>query len=146
MKRSTNRRRKKFVKRSARKAAAKVNNRDLSLERLDDRLLLDADGLAITSPSTGSIRSGLTDVMNVTADDPAATFSISGGDDAGQFSIDPASGALSFNSPPDHGSPVRLLVPGSFGYKSIKWLTRIEATDVDEVFGSYQEQLEYWHS
>ena len=44
---------------------------------------------------------------------------------------------------PEHGSPVRLLVHGSFGYKSIKWLSRIEATDIDEVFGSYQEQLGY---
>ena len=36
----------------------------------------------------------------------------------------------------DHGGPVRLYVPSMFGYKSIKWLSMIEA--VDEV------QLGYW--
>ena len=44
---------------------------------------------------------------------------------------------------PEHGNPVRLLVPGSFGYKSVKWLSRIEVSGIDEVFGSYQEQLGY---
>lgn len=44
---------------------------------------------------------------------------------------------------PEHGHPVRLLVPGYFGYKSIKWLDRVEATGNDTVFGSYQEQLGY---
>lgn len=43
----------------------------------------------------------------------------------------------------EHGNPVRLLVPGSFGYKSVKWLTRVEASGLDETFGSYQEQLGY---
>ena len=38
-----------------------------------------------------------------------------------------------------HGGPVRLLVPGKYGFKSLKWVDRIEATDSDEVFGSYQE-------
>ncbi len=43
----------------------------------------------------------------------------------------------------EHGNPVRLLVHGSFGYKSVKWLTRVEASGVDIPFGSYQEQLGY---
>ena len=43
----------------------------------------------------------------------------------------------------EHGNPVRLLVPGAFGYKSVKWLNRIEASGLDETFGSYQEQLGY---
>ena len=43
----------------------------------------------------------------------------------------------------EHGHPVRLLVPGYYGYKSVKWLNRIEATADDTVFGSYQEQLGY---
>ncbi len=38
-----------------------------------------------------------------------------------------------------HGGPVRLLVPGRYGFKNLKWVDRIEATDNDEVFGSYQE-------
>jgi hypothetical protein len=36
----------------------------------------------------------------------------------------------------DHGGPVRLYVPGMFGYKSIKWLSRITLTN--------QLQLGYW--
>ena len=42
---------------------------------------------------------------------------------------------------PAHGAPVRLLVPGHYGHKSIKWIERIEATDDDSVFGTYQNAL-----
>ena len=31
----------------------------------------------------------------------------------------------------EHGSPVRLLVPGIYGMKNVKWITRIEAVDFD---------------
>lgn len=41
----------------------------------------------------------------------------------------------------EHGRPVRLFVYNSYGYKCIKWITRIEATDSDEEFGTYQEVL-----
>jgi DMSO/TMAO reductase YedYZ molybdopterin-dependent catalytic subunit len=41
----------------------------------------------------------------------------------------------------DHGGPVRLYVPSMFGYKSIKWLSRIEA--VDEASLGYWEQNGY---
>ena len=44
---------------------------------------------------------------------------------------------------PQHGSPVRLLVPGHYGYKSVKWIERIEVTTDNAVFGTYQEQLGY---
>ncbi len=44
---------------------------------------------------------------------------------------------------PDHGFPVRLVVPGQYGYKSIKWLTRVEAVASDAAFGSYQDMLGY---
>jgi len=30
---------------------------------------------------------------------------------------------------PEHGSPLRLVVPGHYGMRSVKWLTRITATD-----------------
>jgi DMSO/TMAO reductase YedYZ molybdopterin-dependent catalytic subunit len=30
--------------------------------------------------------------------------------------------------PADHGGPVRLAVPKQLGYKSVKWVTRIEVT------------------
>ena len=31
--------------------------------------------------------------------------------------------------PTQHGGPLRLVVPKQFGYKSVKWVTRIEVTD-----------------
>jgi len=33
--------------------------------------------------------------------------------------------------PPDHGFPLRLLVPGIFGMKNVKWITKIELVDHD---------------
>ncbi len=42
---------------------------------------------------------------------------------------------------PQHGSPVRLLVPGWYGMTSVKWLTSIEA--VREPFGGYQQATSY---
>ncbi len=40
--------------------------------------------------------------------------------------------------PPKHGFPVRLLVPGVFGMKNPKWITKIEAVDYD--FQGYWER------
>ena len=37
----------------------------------------------------------------------------------------------------EHGAPVRLLMPGHYGYKSIKWIERIEVTADDNAFGTY---------
>jgi DMSO/TMAO reductase YedYZ molybdopterin-dependent catalytic subunit len=42
---------------------------------------------------------------------------------------------------PQHGFPVRLLVPGWYGMTSVKWLTRIEA--VDAPFTGYQQATAY---
>ena len=43
--------------------------------------------------------------------------------------------------PPQHGFPVRLLVPGWYGMASVKWLTRIEA--VAEPFAGHQQAWSY---
>ncbi len=43
----------------------------------------------------------------------------------------------------EHGAPVRLLMPGYYGYKSVKWVERIEVTADDTPFGTYQEILGY---
>lgn len=43
--------------------------------------------------------------------------------------------------PPQHGAPVRLLVPGWYGMTSVKWLTSIEA--VDTPFEGYQQARAY---
>ena len=40
--------------------------------------------------------------------------------------------------PPKHGFPVRLLVPGRFGMKNPKWITKIEAVNID--FQGYWER------
>jgi DMSO/TMAO reductase YedYZ molybdopterin-dependent catalytic subunit len=42
---------------------------------------------------------------------------------------------------PQHGFPLRLLVPGWYGMTSVKWLTRIEA--VAEPFVGYQQAVAY---
>jgi sulfane dehydrogenase subunit SoxC len=42
---------------------------------------------------------------------------------------------------PQHGFPVRLLVPGWYGMTSVKWLTEIEV--VDEAFEGFQQAVAY---
>jgi DMSO/TMAO reductase YedYZ molybdopterin-dependent catalytic subunit len=44
---------------------------------------------------------------------------------------------------PQHGSPVRLLVPGWYGMTSVKWLVRIDA--LSEPFDGYQQKIAYWY-
>jgi DMSO/TMAO reductase YedYZ molybdopterin-dependent catalytic subunit len=43
--------------------------------------------------------------------------------------------------PPQHGAPVRLVVPGWYGMAHVKWLTRI--TVLDRAFDGYQNQTAY---
>lgn len=45
--------------------------------------------------------------------------------------------------PPQHGAPLRLLVPGWYGMASVKWLERITA--VDAPFEGYQQAHAYRH-
>ena len=42
---------------------------------------------------------------------------------------------------PQHGAPVRLVVPGWYGMASVKWLERI--TLIDEPFGGYHQRQNY---
>jgi DMSO/TMAO reductase YedYZ molybdopterin-dependent catalytic subunit len=42
---------------------------------------------------------------------------------------------------PQHGAPLRLVVPGWYGMASVKWLTRIEA--IDRPFDGYQQFPNY---
>ena len=42
---------------------------------------------------------------------------------------------------PQHGSPLRLIVPGWYGMASVKWLSRIEA--IGEPFDGYQQTRTY---
>ncbi len=44
---------------------------------------------------------------------------------------------------PQHGFPVRLIVPGWYGMTHVKWLTRIEA--VTQPFQGYQQAVAYWY-
>ncbi len=43
--------------------------------------------------------------------------------------------------PPQHGFPLRLVVPGWYGMTSVKWLSRI--TVIDHVFDGYQNRWAY---
>ncbi len=43
---------------------------------------------------------------------------------------------------PQHGAPLRLLVPGWYGMTSVKWLIRVEA--VTEPFTGYQQTVAYY--
>ena len=43
--------------------------------------------------------------------------------------------------PPQHGSPLRLLVPGWYGMTNVKWLARI--TLIDKPFTGYQQARGY---
>ena len=43
---------------------------------------------------------------------------------------------------PQHGFPLRLLVPGWYGMTHVKWLTRIVA--LDRPFDGYQQSVAYW--
>ena len=43
--------------------------------------------------------------------------------------------------PPQHGFPLRLVVPGWYGMTSVKWLERIEF--IDRPFGGYQQAWSY---
>ncbi|MDB4996040.1 MAG: putative sulfite oxidase [Myxococcaceae bacterium] len=43
---------------------------------------------------------------------------------------------------PQHGFPLRLLVPGWYGMTQVKWLTKIEA--VTKPFDGYQQRVAYW--
>jgi hypothetical protein len=46
-----------------------------------------------------------------------------------------------FPIPTVHGGPVRLIVPGKFGYKNMKFPRLVEVTDADTPFGHYEEEL-----
>lgn len=43
--------------------------------------------------------------------------------------------------PPDHGFPVRVIVPGSVGARNVKWLSRIVASDDES--DSHWQQADY---
>ena len=43
--------------------------------------------------------------------------------------------------PPQHGFPLRLVVPGWYGMAHVKWLTRIDV--LDQPFAGYQNQVSY---
>lgn len=44
---------------------------------------------------------------------------------------------------PQHGFPLRLIVPGWYGMTQVKWLSRIDA--VSTPFDGYQQRVAYWY-
>src|SRR5437773_425728 len=53
----------------------------------------------------------------------------------------PASGLTGHPPPPQHGYPLRLVVPGWYGMTNVKWVTRITASA--ETFVGYQQRYAY---
>ncbi len=45
--------------------------------------------------------------------------------------------------PPEHGFPVRLVVPGDYGMRSVKWLTRIDAHEHGEFNAHFPRKYRY---
>jgi DMSO/TMAO reductase YedYZ molybdopterin-dependent catalytic subunit len=41
---------------------------------------------------------------------------------------------------PDGGRPLRLVLPGSWGYKYVKWVVRIEAIAAEEYSGYWEDR------
>ena len=62
-------------------------------------------------------------------------------DEAGAPNVLLAHGIGGQPLPPQHGSPLRLVVPGWYGMTNVKWLTRI--TPVSEPFRGYQQATGY---
>jgi DMSO/TMAO reductase YedYZ molybdopterin-dependent catalytic subunit len=42
--------------------------------------------------------------------------------------------------PPDNGQPLRLVLPGSYGYKDVKWVAKVEAIAADEYSGYWEDR------
>jgi DMSO/TMAO reductase YedYZ molybdopterin-dependent catalytic subunit len=92
----------------------------------------------------------LADLLEAAGPDPAARFVsfVARSERAHSTSL-PRDEALSLNTlvaldyegaplPPEHGGPVRTIVPGRYFYKSLKWLERIELLPED--------RLGYWEA
>jgi methionine sulfoxide reductase catalytic subunit len=41
---------------------------------------------------------------------------------------------------PDNGLPLRLVLPGSYGYKDVKWVIRVEAITAEEYSGYWEDR------
>ncbi|MEZ5658212.1 MAG: cadherin domain-containing protein [Burkholderiaceae bacterium] len=83
--------------------------RNIAITAVNDAPVITSDGAAPTASLSGPENSS--SVTTVSASDPdsgSLTFSISGGDDAPLFSIDPATGVVTFVSPPDFEAPADL--------------------------------------
>ena len=82
------------------------------------------------------VQSGAREVFVTGADSYADSFEI-------QKALDPTTmivwGMNGAELPQRHGGPVRLIVPGRFGEKNVKWITGVEVVDHD-ARGFYEQQ------
>jgi len=77
---------------------------------------------------TLGVRQSVQEVVFFSADGYSTSLTISEASDPGVIL---AWGMNNVTLPVDHGFPLRLVVPGDFGYKWAKWITHIEFIDYD---------------
>lgn len=108
------------------------------------------EGWSVSAVRWGGVALGtVLDKAGVKAGARAVVFHAHGGTYSDDLSLDGAraSSVLLADTldeaplPPDHGGPLRLVVPTQLGYKNVKWVERIEVTD-HRVTG-YWEQRGY---
>jgi DMSO/TMAO reductase YedYZ molybdopterin-dependent catalytic subunit len=118
----------------------------LSLERLDQTVDFHCvEGWSVDDVRWGGVApSVLLDLAGVKPEATHVTFHAAGGTYKDGLPLDLVRDAQTVLAdtlndeplPPAHGGPLRLVVPDQLGYKSVKWVKRIEVTD---------EQVEgYW--
>ena len=82
------------------------------------------------------VQPGVVDLKLTAADDYSESFPLERGLDPDTMVVVGMNGELLRD---DHGFPARLIVPGIYGMKNVKWLKRIELVD-DDYQGYWQER------
>ncbi|HWO02084.1 MAG TPA: molybdopterin-dependent oxidoreductase [Blastocatellia bacterium] len=74
------------------------------------------------------VKSGVVDILLRARDDYADSIPLDRATADGTLLVYEMNGG---SLTPEHGFPLRLLVPGIYGMKNVKWITKIEAVDFD---------------
>ncbi len=85
---------------------------------------------------------GISKIRVFGADDFTSNVPIARAMDAGPSPL-PALLAYAINGQPIsqyRGGPLRLVVPEMWGYKNVKWLTKLQATHSNAIFGTYETE------
>ena len=98
----------------------------------------------------------MSEVMNHFDIDPAATHIVLHSGDSAAYTDDVTREEASHDDtllayelngeplPPEQGLPLRLVLPGTYGYKYVKWVVRVEAVNLgDKGYAGYWEEQGY---